>query len=372
MINDFFEKQFKQLLSLADIEVNGRNPWDIQIKNPDTYKRSIIDGHLGLGESYMEGWWDCDDLEEFFYRILDAKIDKKIIPPILIFGKIIGAVFNMQKSSRVFDVANTHYNLDVDLFEAMLGRKMIYSCGYWKEATNLDDAQEAKLKLIFDKLELKEGESVLDIGCGWGGAAMFAAGRYNTKVRGTTISIGQAEEARKRTKYSNVNIDFIDYRNITGKYDKIYSIGMFEHVGYKNYRSYFEVVNRCLKRDGLTLLHTIGTNTPSTAGDPWTNKYIFPNGMLPSASQITKAYEGLFVLEDWHCFGYDYSLTLKEWFKNFDVYWDKMLFKKDDTFYRMWKYYLLSFSGAFRSRNIQVWQILLSKEGIRGRHEVCR
>ena len=164
----------------------------------------------------------------------------------------------------------------------------------------------------------------------------------------------------------------MDYRNLSGYYDKIYSIGMFEHVGHKNYRTYFETVNRCLKNDGLTLLHTIGTNTPSTSGDPWSNKYIFPNGMIPSASQITKAYEGLFVLEDWYSFGYDYSLTLKEWHKNFKKYWEEMFFKHDETFYRMWEYYLLSYSGAFRSRSLQVWQILLSKNGIRGQHDIQR
>jgi cyclopropane-fatty-acyl-phospholipid synthase len=372
MINNLFERQFRYLFSLAYITVNGPEPWDIRVLNKDTYRRSILGGHKGFGESYMDGWWNCPDLEEMFYRLLSADIDKKIISPTIVSLKLFGALFNMQKPSRVYDVANTHYNLGNGLFKRMLDDRMIYSCGYWKYSDNLEDAQEDKLRLVFDKINLSRHENVLDIGCGWGGAAEYAANNYGASVTGITISEEQAKMAKDRCRDSEVNISVMDYRLLNDKFDKIYSIGMFEHVGHKNYREYFKTVNRCLKDDGLFLLHTIGTNTPSTTGDPWVNKYIFPNGMLPSASQITKSYEGLFVLEDWHCFSYDYSLTLKEWYINFEEYWSEMFFKYDDRFYLMWKYYLLSFSAAFRSRSIQLWQIVLSKNGIRGHNYVTR
>ncbi|ACF43471.1 cyclopropane fatty acyl phospholipid synthase [Pelodictyon phaeoclathratiforme] len=372
MLNNYFKTQLERLFEPADISINGHRRWDIQIHQPLVFQRVITEGNLGLGEAYMDCWWDCHDLEEFFFRLLSSKVDEQIVTPAMLAGKWIGKTFNLQRPSRAFTVGKHHYDTGNDLFETMLDKRMIYSCGYWKETEDLDEAQEKKLRLVFDKLQLKPGMHILDIGCGWGGAARFAAEEYGVSVTAITVSAEQARFAREQCKGLPVTIEVTDYRAIQDSFDRIYSIGMFEHVGHKNYRNYFRMINRCLKPDGITLLHTIGSNTPCTNGDPWSCKYIFPNSMLPSASQITKNYEGLFTLEDWHVFTYDYSLTLKAWHENFEKQWPKLRTRYNERFQRMWRYYLLSFSGSFRARSIQLWQILLSKNGLPGRTAIPR
>jgi cyclopropane-fatty-acyl-phospholipid synthase len=372
MIDTFCKTQLEQLFEIADIKTGGNRPWDIQIYKPHVYRRVITQGNLGLGESYMDGWWECDDLEEFFFRLLNSRVDEKVVTPADKIGKLIGKILNLQHPSRAYTVGETHYNTGNELFEAMLDNRMIYSCGYWKNASTLDDAQEKKLKLIFDKLRLEPGMSILDIGCGWGGAARFAAENYGVSVTAITVSTEQAKFAKERSQGLPITIDVMDYRDVQGTFDRIYSIGMFEHVGYKNYREYFKIVNRSLKPDGMTLLHTIGIHNPCTNGDQWSCKYIFPNSMLPSASQITSNYEGLFTLEDWHVFTYDYTLTLKAWHERFEKQWASLESRYSEKFHRMWRYYLLSFAGAFHARSIELWQVLLSKKGLIGITEIPR
>ena len=367
MLNNYCKKQLERLFEPADISINGNRRWDMQIHQPLVFRRTITEGNLGLGEAYMDGWWDCEDLDEFFFRLLRSKADEKIVTPVNLIGKWIGKTINLQNPARAFTVGEKHYNTGNDLFETMLDKRMIYSCGYWKGTENLEEAQEKKLRLVFDKLQLKPGMSVLDIGCGWGGAARFAAENYGVSVTAITVSTEQAKIAQEQCAGLPVTINVTDYRTMQGSFDRVYSIGMFEHVGHKNYRNYFNTVSNCLKPEGLTLLHTIGINQPCTNGDPWSCKYIFPNSMLPSASQITKNYEGLFTLEDWHVFTHDYSLTLKAWHENFEKQWPKLQSRYGEKFYRMWCYYLLSFSGSFRARAIQLWQVLLSKNGLPGR-----
>ena len=237
---------------------------------------------------------------------------------------------------------------------------------FYKNAENLNAAQEAKLDLICRKLGLKPGMRVLDIGCGWGGFAKFAAETYDVSVLGITVSREQVEYANRCCRAPAVEIKFQDYRTLNDMFDRIISIGMFEHVGSKNYRTYMQVVHRCLAPDGLFLLHTIAGNTSVSSTDPWISKYIFPNSMLPSAKQITSAAEGLFVLEDWHSFGPYYDDTLMAWYANFKANWDKIKDAYDRRFFRMWTYYLLSCAGSFRARRNQLWQIVFSKTGVSG------
>ncbi len=372
MFNSFYKQQLERLFESADIRIEGSRPWDIKIHNPLVYKRTITEGSLGFGEAYMENWWDCHDLDELFFRLLNSKADTKTAKHSMLIAKLIGKTYNLQHPSRAFRIGETHYNTGNDLFEAMLDKRWIYSCGYWKETNCLNKAQEQKLRLVFDKLQLQPGMTLLDIGCGWGGAARFAAEEYNVSVTAITVSSEQAKIAKEQCAGLPVTIELKDYRDVQGSFDRIYSIGMFEHVGHKNYHNYFDMVNRCLKPDGLTLLHTVGSNIPCVNGDPWSCKYIFPNSMLPSASQITKSYERHFMLEDWHVFTHDYSLTLKAWHENFEREWPALQSRYGEKFYRMWRYYLLSFSGAFRARSIQLWQILLSKNGLRHRVTIPR
>ena len=251
----------------------------------------------------------------------------------------------------------------------MLDPRMTYTCGYWKDADNLADAQEAKLELICRKLQLMPGMRVLDIGCGWGSFMGYAAEHYGVSCVGVTISKEQAEWAQKR--YAGLPLEFRlqDYRETNERFDRIVSIGMFEHVGRKNHRTYTEVAHRCLEDGGLFLLHTIGKNVRDTVPDPWIDKYIFPNGDLPSIGQIADAVDGLFVVEDLHNFGADYDRTLMAWHENFSSAWPNFSKNLGERFRRMWNYYLLSCAGAFRARDIQLWQWVLSKEGVSGRYD---
>ena len=363
---DQFKQKTQRLLSRADIRVNGKNPGDLKVSDPEFYQRVMAGGSLALGESYMDGWWDCKQLDEFFTRVFRAELEKKVSPWSLLLPYLKARLLNLQSKSRAFHIGEAHYDIGNDLYEAMLDKRMTYTCGYWKNASTLDEAQEAKLDLVCRKIGLKRGDKVLDIGCGWGSFAKYAADKYGATVVGITVSKEQAALAKKRCKGLPVTIRLQDYRDVTEKFDHIISLGMFEHVGYKNYRTYMEVAHRCLKDDGLFLLHTIGGNRSVKTTEPWIDKYIFPDSLLPSIKQISGAIEGLFVMEDWHNFGADYDKTLMAWFNNFDKNWDTLKSQYDERFYRMWKYYLLACAGTFRSRKNQLWQIVLSKKGVSG------
>jgi cyclopropane-fatty-acyl-phospholipid synthase len=360
----------EKIFARLDIEINGKRPWDIQVNNPEFFNRVLAEGSLGLGESYMDGWWRCEALDQFFDRILSARIDRKVKKEKQILAAILRAkIINAQSRSKAYIIGQRHYDIGNRLFSIMLDKRMNYSCGYWEKATTLDDAQEAKLALICKKLLLKPGMTVLDIGCGWGGFAKWAAEKYDVKVRGITVSREQVKFAQEYCKGLDVKIELHDYRELKEKFDRIVSIGMFEHVGSRNYKTFMKVIRRCLKEDGLFLLHTIAGNTSVHSVDPWISKYIFPNSMLPSAKQISSAAEKSFVLEDWHSFGQYYDQTLMAWHHNFTSNWDSVKDMYDKRFYRMWTYYLLSCAGGFRSRRNQLWQIVFSSEGIRGGYQ---
>lgn len=372
MVKAQIEKNLRSILTPLDIAINGTRPWDIQIHNPFFYERVLSGGSLALGESYMDGWWDCDALDQFFNKILDSRLDKKIkkkVNSILFLWILIKAkLINPQAISRAFIIGKRHYDTGNPLFSIMLDKTMSYSCAFWKTAETLDAAQEAKLDLICRKIGLKKGLTVLDIGCGWGGFAKYAAQKYGATVYGITVSREQVEFAHEFCQGLDVKIELKDYRSIAGQFDRIVSIGMFEHVGRKNYSTFLKTVHGCLKPDGLFLLHAIAGNSSVDSTDPWISKYIFPNSMLPSARQIASAFEGLFVLEDWHSFGQYYDRTLMAWYENFTTNWTKIKQTYDERFYRMWTYYLLSCAASFRSRRNQLWQIVFSKKGLKGNY----
>ncbi len=354
-------------LSQADVRINGPRPWDIQVVHSDFYERVSTGNSLAIGESYMDGWWHCEALDQFFERILRAELDKKAKTKARVIGTALKArLINGQRRSKAYDIGKRHYDIGNRLFECMLDKRLNYSCAYWNQAKTLDDAQEEKLDLICSKLAIQPGMTVLDIGCGWGGFAKWAAEKYKVSVLGITVSREQVVYATQSCRGLDVTIKLQDYRSLKGTFDRIVSIGMFEHAGYRYYREFMRVLRRCLKKEGLALLHTIGRNTTAKTADPWIVKYIFPNSMLPSACQIAAASEGLLVLEDWHSFGPHYDTTLMAWHHNFTQNWDEIKNMYDDRFYRMWTYYLLSCAGSFRSRRNQLWQIVFSKKGIKG------
>ena len=354
------------LLADCGVEIGGDAPWDVQVHDEDFHARVIAHGSLGLGESYMDGQWDVEALDAFMFRLLNAHLDERT-------GQLDDArlwlkaeLLNLQRGRRAYVIGEHHYDLGNDLFRAMLGQRLVYSCGYWNSAESLDCAQEAKLDLVCRKLGLSAGMRVLDIGCGWGEALKFAAERYGVSGVGITVSKEQAEFARELCRGLPIKIRAQDYRELDERFDRIFSIGMFEHVGVKNYQSYFGVVRRCLANDGLTLLHSIGANSSSNHTDPWIAKYIFPNSMIPSAMQITKAAERDFVIEDWHSFGSDYDRTLMAWLTNFNQAWPQLSANYDERFRRMWRYYLSVSAAAFRSRRDQLWQWVFSPRGVPG------
>jgi len=363
-----FKNTIEKILKSVDVEINGSRPWDLQVHDERFYARVLSGGSLALGESYMDGLWDCKALDQLSEKLLRGRLDKQVraSSPSFFLVLIRAWLLNPQSKKRAYIVGEKHYDVGNDLFSLMLDERMNYSCGYWRNAENLDQAQINKLDLICRKLHLRPGMNVLEIGCGWGGFAKYAAENYGVSVHGVTISEQQAIFAQDSCEGLNVSIELKDYRELNSQYDCIVSVGMFEHVGYKNYKKYMEVVHRCLKEDGLFLLHTIGRNNSRHATDPWINKYIFPNGMTPSVQQIGAASEGLFVVEDWHNFGQDYDATLMSWNKNFQNNFDKLKDLYDDRFKRMWEYYLLMCAGTFRSRRNQLWQLVMSKGGLKG------
>ena len=365
---DKYELLVKDLLSLADVEINGKDPWDIQVYDNRFYKRAISEVELGLGESYMDKWWDAEKLDELIFRILRANLKNKVKHNFKIALQLAGFYFiNMQARRRAFIIGERHYDLGNDLFKTMLDKLMNYSCAYWKNASNLNEAQENKLELICRKLYLKEGMKILDIGCGWSAFGKFAAEKYGVEVIGITVSKEQVLLGKELCKGLPVEIRLRDYREVNKEFDRIVSVGMIEHVGYRNYIEYFKVAHQNLKDDGLFLLHTIGEVVSVKSSDAWTHKYIFPNGMLPSIAQLAKAVENLFIIEDLHNIGADYDKTLMAWYNNFVNGWDKLKDKYGERFFRMWKYFLLSSAGAFRARNRnQLFQIVLSKKGVIG------
>lgn len=359
------ETILRELLENGGVGVEGKNPWDLQVHDPRFYDRVLRQSTLGLGESYMDGWWDCEAIDQLIDKVLKARLDAQIRGDLRLLLPILRAkIMNMQSPSRAFEVGERHYDLGNDLYRAMLDKRLNYTCAYWKNASNLDEAQEAKLDLVCKKIGLKPGMSILELGCGWGSFARYAAEKYGASVVGVTVSKEQVTLGMELCKGLPVDLRLQDYRTVEGKYDAVISIGIMEHVGPKNYHAYMDVVDRCMKEDGIAFIHTIGANLSGASGDPWLDKYIFPNGTLPSITQIGKAMEGRFEMEDWHNFGPYYDLTLLAWHANFENAWPELKARYDERFHRMWRYYLLLCAGVFRARVNQLWQIVMTRIGV--------
>lgn len=364
-----FARKLSSILAAADIDVNGDRPWDIQVRDERFFQRILSHGSLGAGESYMDGWWEVDALDEFFFRV--HRIDPYHSFRSLSTGWLAlkGRILNRQSERRSRRVAQEHYDLGNDIYEPMLGRRMQYTCAYWKNAKTLDEAQESKLHLICRKLQLKAGMKVLELGCGFGGLSHFMASEYGCEVVSYNISKEQVAYARRLCHGLPVRIEEKDYREAANEqnlFDRVAAVGLCEHIGHRNYRGFLELAYNSLTDRGLFLLHTIGGNESVTSTDPWIDRYIFPNGMIPSLGQLGRAMEGLWVVEDLHNFGPDYDRTLLGWWQNFERAWPSLAAKYGERFYRMWKFYIMGSAGSFRARKLQLWQFVLSKGDIAG------
>jgi len=354
-----FRARLERLFAGCGVQIDGPNAWDIQVHHGKFFARVLANGSLGLGESYMDGWWDVRDLDGFIYRLLAANLDEKVKTWRDVLAWLIASLVNLQRRTRAFEVGERHYDLGNEFYEAMLDRRMMYSCAYWDHAHDLDRAQEAKLALTLGKLGLEPGQRVLDVGCGWGGALRYAVEKYGVVGVGVTVAREQAAYARAASQGMPIAIRVQDYRDMHERFDHVFSIGMFEHVGVRNYRRYMQVVRRCLYPGGRFLLHTIGKRQASNHTDPWINRYIFPNSMIPSRGQIEHAISGIFTVSGWQDIGAHYERTLLAWRANFERSWARMAAKYDERFRRMWHYYLSASAAAFRARKLEVWQVLL-------------
>lgn len=358
------EQYIRSLCKKADIKIGGKRNQDIIVKDRRFFRRAFLEGSVGIGESYVDGWFECKKPDDFFFCLMRnlSYEDTFITRALSVHRFLANFMFNLQTIRFSKKVARRHYNVDAKIFERFLDKRMLYSCGYWDKAKTLEEAQEHKLDLIACKLDFKKGMRVLDIGCGWGGAARYFSEKYSIHVTGITIAEGQYDYAKKHNKTKNTEYILCDYRQHTGKYDAIYSIGMFEHVGVKNYKTFFRITKGNLKPEGRFLLHTIGASGGfRLENEGFIHKYIFPHGQLPRPEFITKSMQKYFFLDDWHNFGADYDKTLIEWYRRFTKAYPS--FKSDyydEHFYKIWKMYLLICAGGFRSRKVELWQILLS------------
>jgi len=362
------EKIVREIFESADVGVDGKRPGDMLVKNKAFYGRLVRDASIGLGESYMEEWWECEQLDLCIEKLLRADIKRRIQGSMRMKLLTLQAlVTNMQSRERARQVAEAHYDIGNDLYEVMLCERMVYTCGYWKNAKTLAEAQEAKLDLICKKAGLEPGMKVLDLGCGFGGFAMYAAEKYGCDVLGVTISTEQQKwgsATAKKKGLDKVELRLQDYRTVAGRFDRVVSIGMMEHVGWRNHRNYMEVIHRCLHPEGIAVVHTIGSNEHQKHGIPFFEKYIFPNAASPSMGQLGQATEDLFAIEDVHNIGPDYRPTLLAWWKNFEAGYSTLDQKKyDRRFWLMWRFYLLAAAGAVAARESQLWHMVLTHIG---------
>lgn len=359
----FAKKFIGEIFSRSGLTINGPHPYDPQIHDERALRRMMLEGSLGMGESYMQGWWDCQQLDVLICKLFESRLINSYVSlatmPLLAAQQVI----NLQNKSRALIVNEAHYDLDNDLYQRMLDPRMVYTCAYWQDADNLAAAQEAKLELVCRKLGLAPGMRVLDIGCGFGSFVKYAAEKYDVKCTGYTLSKSQFQLGRELCAELPVTLVLDDYRNITGTYDRVVSIGMFEAVGARNFRTFMQVVDQLLKPGGRALLHTMVANNTPVANDPWFDKYIFPNGLMPSMTQIARAMEGIFFLEDLHNLGPHYDPTLMAWHANFLAAWPELKSRYSETFKRMWEFYLLCFAGSARARNFQLFQMVFGRIG---------
>ena len=363
-------------LSSIGVTVNGPHPWDPQAKDDRVLMDVARGGSLVAGETFMDERWDVAKLDEFIARLQQQHL---LLDPILfgglLFKKIKNKLFNLQRGERAFEVGEVHYDLGNDLYEEMLDKRMIYTAAYWKDSKTLDEAQEAKLDLICKKLGLKPGDRLLDIGCGWGGLMKYAAEKYGVSCVG--LSVSKEQTAYGRASCAGLPIEFVitDYADFkpSEQFDYVASIEMFEAVGHKNSEFFMKKAHSWLKPNGRFLLQTIGSTLTHTVADPWIDRYIFPNGILPTKALIERAIKSTFVAHDWHDIGRDYDKTLMAWWENFKTAYPTLDHDKyDRRFYRMWQYYLLVCAGSFRVGHLADWQIVLTKSEVKEKPPVIR
>lgn len=346
----------------------------LQVVDKSAWYDIITKQNLGIAESYMHGKVEID-LVPFFTTLLNGTAigtRRKetsfvhVIDALNAPMQLSARLFNQQTRERSTRVTKQHYDAGNDLYEVMLGPSMSYTCAYWRNANNLDEAQTAKFDLVRRKLELRPGMKVVDLGMGWGTAAAYMHQHGNVDVTGVSLSEEQVKWAQAHLVKPGLRFIFSDYRDhcddpeYAGAYDRVYSIGMLEHVGFHNHWSFFKCIKKLLKPDGLAVVHTIGEPDPVPVMDPFLDTYIFPGAVIPALSGLTSAFENDFILEDFQNFGHDYSKTLAAWHINAQKFFEKNPGAYSQEFQRMWNYYLKICEVLFDLRINQLWHFVLS------------
>lgn len=361
------------------VEVGGipDTMWNhIEILDKSAWTDIITKGNLGIAEAYMHNKLKVDPLPFFISVLNDTSIGTRrkegtdylgmVMQAVALPTDLMGLLTNQQTRELSSRVTKQHYDAGNDLYEKMLGPSMSYTCAYWKDAKNLDEAQFNKMDLIRRKLELQPGMKVAELGMGWGTAANHMHKYGNVDVTGVSLSEQQVKWAQENLAKEGLRFIWSDYRDHCEDpkhmhtYDRVYSIGMLEHVGYKNYAPFFKCIKALLKPDGLAVVHSIGEPDFVSASDPFLDKYIFPGAVIPAMSTITAGFENDFILEDWQNFGFDYSLTLAAWNENANVFFKENPDKYTPEFQRMWEYYLKMCEALFVTRINQLWHFVLS------------
>ena len=356
-------------LNRAGLQVDGPNEFDPKVTSDEFYRMVTLKGMLGLGESYVLGHWDCEDLEVFFLRAFRSGLLEELANalPMKIMRFMYG-VSNPQSVIRAKHNAQDHYAKQEAVVLSMTGRRKAYTCARWTDPldpneVDIDIAQERKLQLIYNKLCLNPGKKTLDIGCGWGSLIGFLAER-GVDSYGITPVDSQIEYIRNAYG-GTVKVAVSDYRDRPADwnlFDAVVSVGMYEHVGRKNADAYMHAVNNMLAPESLALTHCFGiANSKVPLVDPWTEKYIFPGVYLPTLSEIVQASENADLrVVDVEEMGIHYQKTLRSWNKNFVEAWPMLKQNQsfNPCFFRMWRYYLLIAAAAFGARKIDLWQII--------------
>ena len=344
---------------------DGQPQATMHLHKPFTLAKILRNPFLNLGETYMDSAWDVEGTSlRDLLNLLRMNTNPQA-PPNPFVNSLIAVVQSWNTLRASSRNVKHHYNLDEELFDGFLDEDMHYSCAYFSEGIqSLEDAQQAKCRHLMQKLRLSPGDHVLDIGCGWGSLAMYLAEKADVHVTGITLSDAQFEAANRRSRERNLQdkIDFKleDYRVHEGKYDGIVSVGMFEHVGRRNYRAYFKKVNDLLNEDGIAVIHTIGNYDHPQPTNPWIGTYIFPGGYIPSLSEVMRTIEleGLVTcdIEVWRT---HYARTLEHWHTRFQRIRERIKQKYDEKFCRMWEFYLSACQSSFEQSDLVVYQIQL-------------
>ena len=349
------------------------NPITLRILDKNLHYKLLLLPDLYFGEAYTDGSLIIENgtLTEFLELVLKNIGRREINSYNAVINKIIGTYrfltnFNLKKKSKSNVVH--HYDISENLYDLFLDSKRQYSCAYFKSDNDtLEEAQNNKIDHIIKKLNLKPNQKVLDIGSGWGSLAIEIAKKSQCEVVGITLSENQykysIEQAKANGLENQVQFRLIDYRDLNEKFDRIVSVGMFEHVGRKFYSTYFNTISKLLNDDGVSLIHTIGSNNPPNEPHPWITKYIFPGGYTPSLSEVAKPIEksGL-ILSDLEVWRMHYSHTLRHWKERFFGKREQVLEMFDEKHFRMWEFYLAGCEMAFKWRDQVVFQLQLIKK----------